>query len=62
MSRANKIRHGPDGRAVEPKIASVEGLLAVAAVNKPASGDDKPSSLFGQFGNVKVTEVAGMLD
>jgi hypothetical protein len=23
---------------------------------------DKPSSLFGQFGNAKVTEVAAMLD
>ena len=62
MAQANKIRHGPDDHAAEPKIASAEGLLAVAAANKPAGGDDKPSSLFGQFGNAKVTEVAAMLD
>jgi hypothetical protein len=61
-AQASMIRHGPDDHAAEPKIAPAEGLLAVAAANKPAGGDDKPSSLFGQFGNVKVTEVAGMLD
>ena len=38
-ARANKIRHGTDDHAVEPKIASAEGLLAAAAANKPAGGD-----------------------
>ena len=38
-AQANKIRHGPDDHAAEPKIASAEGLLAVAAANKPAGGD-----------------------
>jgi hypothetical protein len=38
-ARANKIRHGPDVHAVEPKIASAEGLLAAATASKPAGGD-----------------------
>jgi cytochrome d ubiquinol oxidase subunit I len=35
----DKIRHGPDEHAADPKSAAAEGLLNAAAANKPAGGD-----------------------
>jgi cytochrome d ubiquinol oxidase subunit I len=35
----DKIQHGPDDDAAEPKTVSAEGLLDAAAANKPAGGD-----------------------
>ena len=35
----DKIQHGPDDHAAEPKTAAAEGLLDAAAANKPGGGD-----------------------
>src|SRR5205807_3239389 len=35
----DKIQHGPDDHAAEPKTTSAEGLLDAATANKPAGGE-----------------------